>query len=1175
MATIAVVCPRCESQYQVDAALAGKRMRCPNVICRAVFEVKDSAVAAPDAAPPSISTTEPTPTETPSSESVAATTPTPAEVIPPQPEAPPPTEQPRAPVKRADPKPTPTESAPLPSWQGAPPPVRGQAPTAAAVEAAPADAPDFAELEGDAGSDAAPTDDGAQPTEEAAFASSPLFPEPETNSGARRRSLLLMLVMVIMLAGLGVGAVYLIQARQTSDEAERFQIAQDAYKNQDYAKTVTILLGLSHDFPDSTRRPEYRLLAELSELRAAVHRPSTDPKEASRSLDDVLKFLESYKNDALLKDRHGELWETLERLSKDLANLAGQNFNRDLLARAKLAWTEADKFTPPKGVSPVEHAKFFTGEFARVELSLRDKTFHDQSIALLRRLAENPSAASVEAALALIEQRNLDAKGEAAKILADLKANHFAGITYTSMNGVSTPQLTSPAGIANYVFAPSSYYDKEGPTGASPVFALARGILYALDPQRGDIRWARRLGIDSRHLPMSIPATLAHPALLIAIATDEPAVLGLAASDGRILWRQPLSSACVTLPVRVHNRLFVPLLSGRVDEIDLVSGRLWGFYELGQALTEEGVHQPGTELIYLPAGHTCLYVLDVGKQRCERVLYLRHAPGALQGKPLIVGDASTRAPKAASESWLLLSVARGKGAQLRRYALPIEDSDADPVETHALPSGHTFRAWCVADRLGVAGDDGSFTLLGIKPQGGDRLYPFVPDGATISPGSSTATPGLIAHADPERWWILGGGRLRHYLLGLNPKEGLTLSSEWTPGLLLGSPLHAAQVIDADEEPLLFLVTQAADEPTCYATAVDASTGRIRWQRRLGVIAQSPLQTAGADDVLFQGSRALYRIALAKDKQSWNVVAADPILKLNPGDHFFWLPHAKTPSCFTWPKSGAGPLRLHVLDAGKASTRSWNLPHPPLGTWTKHGNHFVMPLASGEMLALAGDGGKVQKLESWRGLRSDDHAPGHIVALDDKTFAATDGNLAVTLWRWAEFGAAPSLVGSKEFAQRIVAAPVALPRKDGRAWLAVADASQQLTLLDGETLKEIRSWPLPGRLSAGPVVRGNGILCVVGKNRLVWIDPDKSEPAGEYVGIAHIVGIPAAFDGQLVVADLSGQLTWLALEPGLPARRTHQIQAQVVPVATPVVIEGRVVVALSDGAVMSVEAVGKK
>src|SRR5262245_12607054 len=48
---IKTVCPHCESTFQVDPGLRGKRMRCPNALCRAVFEVRE-VTETPAAAPP-------------------------------------------------------------------------------------------------------------------------------------------------------------------------------------------------------------------------------------------------------------------------------------------------------------------------------------------------------------------------------------------------------------------------------------------------------------------------------------------------------------------------------------------------------------------------------------------------------------------------------------------------------------------------------------------------------------------------------------------------------------------------------------------------------------------------------------------------------------------------------------------------------------------------------------------------------------------------------------------------------------------------------------------------------------------------------------------------------------------------------------------------------------------
>ena len=38
------------------------------------------------------------------------------------------------------------------------------------------------------------------------------------------------------------------------------------------------------------------------------------------------------------------------------------------------------------------------------------------------------------------------------------------------------------------------------------ILSLARGALYAFEPATGELRWARRVGIDTHVLPLRVPA---------------------------------------------------------------------------------------------------------------------------------------------------------------------------------------------------------------------------------------------------------------------------------------------------------------------------------------------------------------------------------------------------------------------------------------------------------------------------------------------------------------------------------------------------------------------------------------------------------------------------------------------------------------------------------------------
>src|SRR5438067_2189504 len=141
---ISVVCPRCQSRYQVDAGLRGKRMRCLNPICRAAFEVRAEDEPAVSEAPKPAEAAPNKPTQV--SGSVADLVPIlPAEVVEPEPAPPPPvpppvpvsrpqappTEKPKAKPPELLPPPPPvpppvrSDAAPAaPSWEAVPPPVR-------------------------------------------------------------------------------------------------------------------------------------------------------------------------------------------------------------------------------------------------------------------------------------------------------------------------------------------------------------------------------------------------------------------------------------------------------------------------------------------------------------------------------------------------------------------------------------------------------------------------------------------------------------------------------------------------------------------------------------------------------------------------------------------------------------------------------------------------------------------------------------------------------------------------------------------------------------------------------------------------------------------------------------------------------------------------------------------
>src|SRR5205807_8013403 len=94
------------------------------------------------------------------------------------------------------------------------------------------------------------------------------------------------------------------------------------------------------------------------------------------------------------------------------------------------------------------------------------------------------------------------------------------------------------------------------------------------------------------------------------------ALLAVDAGNGAILWQQALPAVCPGQPVLLGTRAFVAATNGQVSEIETLSGKLIGSYEIGQSLTGWGAHQPGTNLLFFPADSYCVYALDANKHEC-------------------------------------------------------------------------------------------------------------------------------------------------------------------------------------------------------------------------------------------------------------------------------------------------------------------------------------------------------------------------------------------------------------------------------------------------------------------------------------------------------------------------------------------------------------------------------
>ena len=948
-----------------------------------------------------------------------------------------------------------------------------------------------------------------------------------------------------------------------TNEAERFQKAEELYKKEEFAEASAALQKLQRDFPESANSKKYRFLAELSDVRQAVYQRET-PDETVKSLERVLQLASVYGGAPLLKECESDLWRTLEFLAQELTKLAEREKAPALVPLAKRAWTAAKKYPPPIGADPTEREHKLGAEWTRIEALLAAHFERQGVIDTIKNIPEPAAAANIQAAWEFAEKTKHHDDPEVRTLLKKLFDAHRDQIKFVATNADAKRLNLDEDVLPSLSVTPSVKAGLGAKSSPAPVLALARGVLYALDPANGDLRWVRRLGIDTHLLPLRVPADDLTPELVLALSSDQRSLSALLAATGEVLWQTPLADECVGQPVRIDRQVLVPTRAGRIEQIELAEGRPVGAYHVGQPLTLGGVRQPGTPYVYFPADEFCLYVFDVTKRSCTNILYTRHPAGSLPGLPAIMHGAKN--------DWLLWSQTKGASrAQIKPYALPLESAEQKPAPTIVKVRGMSAAPWQQADRLAIMTEAGFLSLWGIQQKGtrDPLLFPYFKQDFPVDLGKRAGRCQVV-HADAENYWTLTWGRLQRVQSTFDPSKGPGLVASWTQPLTVGSLLHAAQARqDADGKMILYLTTQAEEHPTCLCSAVAAEDGRLVWQRQLGVLPQQTPLLAGGPIVLPEALGLLrFDPSNVKPNQPWQPAGAwllaqpwadVPRISLISETSYFQLTTARAGTKLNVQIGPvAGAEKPHAFDVA--------LPARLQGTPALGKGVLLLPLANGILVRVnLGDGSFITGPD-WRALGAEEQSHGHVVFLTETEFIRTDGSTGLA--RIASAGWVQR--AQAKFSHRITSPPVLLPEStSAKARLCVGDASDTLTLLDADRLTVRARWSMPGKITAGPFVRDGKLGCVVAKNRLVWLDPDNQDAfAWEYTFTADIVGEPHVINGMLVVADVAGH--FVALDPlsGRALGAGLTMKANVAATAAPLPFgAGRAFVPLTDGTVV--------
>lgn len=157
-------------------------------------------------------------------------------------------------------------------------------------------------------------------------------------------------------------------------------------------------------------------------------------------------------------------------------------------------------------------------------------------------------------------------------------------------------------------------------TGEGLVFTTSGVVIEARDGATGATRWRASL-------PGGAAAPLYWDTGWLLASTPDGDLAAFRASDGNLIWRQPLGAALSTAPAPALDRLYLPLADGRLVAVALASGEtIWSHALTGRITALLGLDD---QLVY---GSSDKYVASVDLQN-GRERWRWRVGGDVAGRP--------------------------------------------------------------------------------------------------------------------------------------------------------------------------------------------------------------------------------------------------------------------------------------------------------------------------------------------------------------------------------------------------------------------------------------------------------------------------------------------------------------------------------------------------------------
>ena len=1150
--TTGVVCPHCETRFQLNRDLIGKAMRCPNRDCDEVFVAADAdapaaSVAAPTSAP----------------EFDFAHAPKPVEVV----------EEVVSPV---------AETLLHRPIQDAELVTRGDSPTLAGVLSAPPKPVKPPKLAVAKSLPAPKEVDWATAAPELKPPPGTIPPKPrpaineDDDSPIRTRAKksrglgkVVFWGLVLVLLGTVGATVYMLFLREAASEKQLADEAETLFNDGKYGDASKRYEQLTAEYPGSDDAAKYQLLSRFAAAQTSVNAVSTREQPAA-ALKVFGQFVAEFGDSpfAQPKDGYGalidQLGQKLVTILHDHAADRVKEFRRDRSKpTAPLSVAEksvADglalletlgKYRDPATPNP----DALRAKFAAVTADVATERARLATLAPWRDLTADPTEERVETFEAAMKTAALNADAEVLQMAAAARKAIRELIRFTPDGVVAQRVPGEPNTVA---FVAPAVMDSPEPkavlaANAETVHAVSRGILYALDGHTGVQQWAARVaGLADPRPPEPLVVPLADGVgqwVIVPTHLDgKAALVARRGRSGEAEWSQSLPAPALGRPVRIGNQLFVALQDalGTIVQIDLRTGELAGRVELrqriGTPLAVLADTDAGSGFLIAPGDSRRVFVFAVGREgpdggrlppRCVRILRTDHPKDSLLGEPVVVATADPSARRL-----VLAQKAGTKGTTLRAFNLPTPTEPGDltgEAETPAVltaevtvPGYIGYPPVSDGERVAVATDTGGFAVFGIAQPGNVDKPLFAVPGAKPSGDPDTLDTAQVVAADDDSYWVLIGGRVARLRKAVHPATGPRLvpsgAVKWNDKpVSVGAAAGRPRIIRALNLAAVTVRPELSD--AVQVVAFDLETGEVRWRRQLGAVAAHPPVPTADGHLLVDTAGGVYRVTrapaltaavLAKPLAAVGGWPAEVAVSANGKD--VWVAAADT---------GAGGVKLLLRkfsDGKPAGETTLPIPGQLAGPVAVLGDKLLVPLTSGAIYRLdITDTVLPERGTPWKAGGGLD-VRCYLTVTGPDEFLATDGGTRVIRWKWT--GDTGVKTGGPWTARNPISRPVTVVSLDGTPQYLVGDVKGVVLLFDpAKTTGPVRRWqgtpdgPIPVGSATGPVISSEKIIIsTVDRKSLVALDPAKPAPAWvspELPAAGEIVGLTPGGRGILV------------------------------------------------------------